>query len=128
MAEYDFALPHQLKVVVGTEISSNLRFSFIGEPSMNIEIEPVVGRSQYNLGSLPSVSDIIREFLAFKIRQMTFPNTEKLQIPMARKQRTVSNEIKKKIREFIEKKKDLGNFESQKIRSERSVSYIGSEI
>lgn len=60
-----------------------IRFAFIGEPTMSVELDPVVGKSQYNLTSLPSVSDIIREFLAFKIRRMTYPNKEKLRVPMA---------------------------------------------
>lgn len=74
-------------VIVWTKLVSPknyiIRFAFIGEPTMSVDLDPVVGKSQYNLTSLPSVSDIIREFLAFKIRRMTFPNKEKLRVPMA---------------------------------------------
>jgi hypothetical protein len=44
----------------------------------------------YNLSSLPSASDIMREFIIQKIKRMTFPNKEKLMIPLADVQQRIS--------------------------------------
>jgi hypothetical protein len=43
----------------------------------------------------------MKEFLAFKIRQMTDPNREKLRIPLAAKQKIVPSRVKKRIKELV---------------------------
>lgn len=101
MEECGSATRPLFKEPVGNSSDEMNRFAFIGEPSMSIEIDPVVGKSQYNLSSLPSVSDIIREFLAFKIRRMTYPNKEKVRIPMAVGPPLISQKVKEQIRENI---------------------------
>lgn len=57
-------------------------FAFVGEPIMNIAIEPTI--SNYNISEMLSISnDILREFVIYKIKMLTYPNKEQINVPLA---------------------------------------------
>ncbi len=58
-------------------------FSFVNDPVLEIQINPLVGKSQYNIGNLPQIQELINEMILSKIRKMTYPNRKTLKIPMS---------------------------------------------
>lgn len=42
-----------------------------------------MGKSQYNIGNLPQIQELINEMIMSKIRKMTYPNRKTLKIPMS---------------------------------------------
>jgi len=86
-------LPLNIKIKV-TSLNGRLRlyytpsyigkswFAFVGEPTMNLNIEPTI--SNYNLSDKFSLTnDIIREFIIHKIKMLTYPNKERISVPLA---------------------------------------------
>ncbi|KAM3141917.1 hypothetical protein pb186bvf_006003 [Paramecium bursaria] len=79
-------------------------FSFVGEPQMNITIEPTI--SNYNLSTMISISnDIMREFIIYKIKMLTFPNKEQIQVPLADFETEIPSNALQKIQEFVNRLK-----------------------
>jgi len=58
-------------------------FSFVGEPLIDLNIEPKIGKSQFDLSGIPQVIAILRDFLDSRIRKMTYPYRKELDLPMA---------------------------------------------
>jgi len=58
-------------------------FSFVGEPSLDLKIEPKIGKSKLDLSGIPQVISILKDFLESKIRKMTYPYRKELDLPMS---------------------------------------------
>lgn len=86
-------LPLNLKVRL-TSLNGRLRlfytpsfvgrswFAFVGEPVMNLAIMPSI--NNYDITNTFSFAkDILREFIIYKIRMLTYPNKESIQVPLS---------------------------------------------
>ncbi|KAM3146646.1 hypothetical protein pb186bvf_001176 [Paramecium bursaria] len=58
--------------------------SMIGQPVLNLDIEPTISQ-KFNIANIPSVGDLMREFLINKIKLMTYPNKLTIPLPISRK-------------------------------------------
>lgn len=61
--------------------------SFIGQPVLGLGIEPKV--ASYNLGNLGSVSEILSELVLNKVKLITFPNKQTVEIPITKKAKKI---------------------------------------
>ncbi|CAK75164.1 unnamed protein product (macronuclear) [Paramecium tetraurelia] len=105
-------LPVTIKVKI-TSLNGRLRLcytpnfigrswvSFVGEPSMNISIEPTI--SKYNISV---ANDIIKEFLIYKIKMLTYPNRETITVPLAEFETEIPQSALDKIKQFVDKMKN----------------------
>jgi len=58
-------------------------FSFVGEPTLNMVIDPLIGENQYAISSIPQASSLITELITKKLKKMTYPYRKEIDLPMA---------------------------------------------
>lgn len=60
-------------------------FSFIGEPRLDLSIDPVLGKSRLSINNLPQAKELIHTMVKKKFKTMTHPNKKTMKIPLTKK-------------------------------------------
>jgi len=58
-------------------------YSFVGQPIINLVVEPKLGVSQFDIRALPIVKTLITDLINKKIRKMTWPYRKEVDLPLA---------------------------------------------
>jgi len=58
-------------------------FSFIGQPVLDVVVEPKIGISQFDIGALPQAKNLITELIMMRVKKMIYPYRKELDLPMA---------------------------------------------
>jgi len=55
----------------------------VGQPIINVVVEPKLGVSQFDIRALPIVKTLITDLINKKIRKMTWPYRKEIDLPLA---------------------------------------------
>jgi len=58
-------------------------FCFVGDPCIDVHIDPLLGHRLFNMTAFPKIESMIRERIAKKLNKLTFPHKKEIKLPLA---------------------------------------------